>query len=141
MLERVTRPAFKARGFAVAAVLNQWAEIIGPQWAHATMPEQLARDGTLTVRVAGPLATELKHLEPEILARIATYFGHRAVTRLRLVQGPLLRRQIPKPPDLRPLAPEEEQALANLVAPIAHPELRESLEKLGRVLRQRQPPT
>ena len=46
-------------------------------------------DGVLQVRVAGPLAVELQHLAPQVLERVNTYLGYRAVTQLKLSRGVL----------------------------------------------------
>ncbi len=132
--QSATRPIMREHGFALPAILSEWANIVGETLARDCSPERLARDGTLTVRVAGPLATELQHREPEILERIASYFGHRAVRRLRLVRGPLpeaVRRVTPRP---RPLGDLEAQALERLTAPIENSSLRAALRRLGRAV-------
>ena len=89
LLPKLTKPLYRARGFAEAGVLNDWPNIVGRPLADYTAPERLGPDGTLVARVGGAWALELQHLEPLVLDRIAGYFGYRAVTRLALVQGPL----------------------------------------------------
>lgn len=124
----------REHGFALPAVLCDWPSIVGEALARDCSPERLSRDGTLTVRVAGPTATVLQHQEPEILSRIATYFGHRAVLQLRFVRGPLpqpCRRAMPSP---RPLGAEEERALGRLTDTIADSTLRGALMRLGRAV-------
>lgn len=129
-----SRPVMREHGFALPAILTDWAEIVGASLARDCAPEHLSRNGCLTVRVAGPLALELQHRTPEILDRIAGYFGHRAVTRLRLVQGPL-----PKPP-LRARAPlpalsnTDREALAAATDMLADTPLKQAIERLGRAV-------
>lgn len=133
---------FRRQGFAEAGVLTDWPEIVGRPLADHTCPLRLSRDGTLTLRVAGAFALELAHLEPQILDRIARYFGFRAVTRLAIVQGPLPRRDPPPPPGPRPLRPDEETRLEALLSETRDENLRRALERLGRaVLGSARPPS
>ena len=133
LLPKLTKPAYRARGFAEAGVLNDWPDIVGRPLADFTAPERLSRDGALEVRVDGGWALELQHLEPLVLDRIASYFGYRAVTRLAIVQGPLPRRVKP-PRRHRPriLSKAEEAALRQDLAATEDAGLRAALERLGR---------
>lgn len=144
-LGALTRAAFKRHGFSEAHILSHWPDIVGPELATMTSPERLKASGrasdsakqpktggTLIVRVDGPVAVELAHLEPQIIERINSYYGYRAIGRLKLVQGPL-----PPPPPrrfkrFRPLDTAEETALDQELQPIAEPGLHEALERLGR---------
>ncbi len=133
LLPKLTKPLYRARGFAEAGVLNDWPDIVGRPLADYTAPERLNPDGALEVRVGGAWALELQHLEPLVLDRIASYFGYRAVTRLALVQGPL-------PPPAKParkyrpktLGKAEAEALKRDLADTDDPKLRAALERLGR---------
>jgi len=58
-LHQVTAKIYRKRGFAAAGVVNNWPAIVGPQLARHTMPERLGADGTLRLRVDGPLAVEV----------------------------------------------------------------------------------
>ncbi|MGN6816220.1 MAG: DUF721 domain-containing protein, partial [Solirubrobacterales bacterium] len=49
-----------------------------------TVPRRL-HGGTLSVACAGPVAMELQHLAPELLARINAHLGRPVVERLRFV--------------------------------------------------------
>ena len=132
-LGKVTAKAYKKRGFAAPSVVNEWPAIVGPALARGTLPERLGRDGTLRVRVAGPVATELQHMEPQILERIAQYFGYRAVRRLAFVRAPLAapRAAPPPPPALSPVPAE---ALAAAERGTRDARLREALTSLGRAV-------
>lgn len=82
----------KKRGFAEVRVATRWPEIVGENLAGQTLPEKLSRGrdgGTLTLRVSGAAALELTYLTPQLIERINTYFGFRAVARLHFVQGPI----------------------------------------------------
>lgn len=137
-LARVTRAAFRRRGFAGAGVLTQWPAIVGAELAAHSCPEKLTfppgegKGGTLHVRVTSGFATELQHLEPLVLERINTYFGFPAVERIAMMQGPLPATHEPRRAPARRLDEAEEAALAESVAGTADPGLREALHDLGR---------
>ncbi|WP_049767697.1 DUF721 domain-containing protein [Parvibaculum lavamentivorans] len=142
---QVARAAFVKRGFQEAHVLAHWPEIVGGGLAEFSAPEKLVfprtsgddagkgrRSGAvLTIRVDGPVAVEIRHLEPQIVERINSYYGYSAVARLKLVQGPLPVKARPRYRKIRPLAPEERAALDQGLEKIEEPALRKSLEKLG----------
>ncbi|WP_237216553.1 DUF721 domain-containing protein [Falsiroseomonas oryziterrae] len=133
LIPAVTRPAFRKRSPAGAQVLADWAQIVGPALAAVTTPVRLSA-GTLTLACSGPIAMELQHLAPELIARINGQLGRAAVERLRFVQqaGPPGAR--PPPPPAPPAAvptPVRER-----LSDLPDGELRQALEKLaGRVYR------
>ena len=117
---KLTQKAFERFGFPAAAILTDWAGIVGPDLASYTRPEKLkwprnnAPDGedgetepaggqaagaTLVLRVDGPRAIEIQYRGPQLLERINAYFGFRAITELRILQAPVTR------PAARPARP------------------------------------
>jgi hypothetical protein len=141
-LPGVMKAAVGRRGFGEGAIITEWPAIVGAEIASLSAPERLAfppgerRAGVLQVRVAGPMAVELQHLEPLVLERINTHFGYQAVARLRIVQGPVAarpRRARPAEPP-RPLNEAQEAQLSGCLSTVAETPLREALERLGRAL-------
>jgi hypothetical protein len=126
----LTHKAFAERGFHEAAVLTDWPAIVGDALADQCAAIQLDHNGTLVVRAEGPTATRLQHLEPQILDRIATYFGFRAVKRLTLRQGPVAGRQ-PPPRTARIDCPEPPDSLESELENVPDEALREALLRLG----------
>lgn len=131
-LSRVTGALFRARGFAEAGVLTDWPDIVGRPLADVTCPLRLGRDGALEVRVSGAWALELAHLEPVLLERIAGYCGYRAVTRLRIVQGPLPSRPAPGRRRVHEIDADAAAALKAHLAGTRDADVRAALERLGR---------
>ncbi len=140
----VARSAFAKRGFAEAHILAHWPEIVGNGLAEFSAPEKLIfprvsgeeaktrRQGaTLVLRVDGPVAVEIRHLEPQIVDRINGYYGYGAVQRLKLIQGPLPAKPRPRYRKIRPLRPDEREALTQDLDSIEEPSLKLALEKLG----------
>jgi hypothetical protein len=127
---RLTRKAFEKYGFSSAALLTDWAAIVGGEIASYTQPERLkwargveaygevehgaeGRPGaTLVLRVDGPRAIELQYKSRQILERINAYFGYRAVAEMRFVQAPIERRR-------RPTATLQPSAIAAPASPSA----------------------
>lgn len=65
--------------------MSDWPDIVGPHLAALTVPRRLSA-GTLTVACSGPVAMELQHLAPAVIARINTTCGQGVVKRLKMVQ-------------------------------------------------------
>jgi hypothetical protein len=137
----IAKQALGSRGFAEAGLFTHWAEIAGASLAASSLPIKLSfprgkRDGgTLTVRCGGAAALELQHLAPSILERINGHFGYRAVARLKIEQGAVAARKVVAPPP--PLTRMELNAVAEATAPVADPEIRASLSRLGAAIRRR----
>ena len=139
-LPAIAGKALGRRGFGEAGIITDWAAIVGPALAAQSLPLKLSfprgqrSDGVLLVRVAGPLAIELQHLAPQVLERVNTYLGYRAVGQLKLRQGVLPpAAAVEREPPVLP-----EAALAELrqqTEGIADEALRQALEGLGRALR------
>ena len=89
LLPKITREAFRDRGVYQASILTNWSEIVGKEMASRSCPEKISKAGILTVRVEGSFALEFQHIEPQLLERIAAHFGHKAVSRIALRQGPM----------------------------------------------------
>lgn len=137
-VEKLIRPIFGKRGFSEAAVVTDWAAVIGAELARHTRPERIAfaphsrSEGTLHLRVANSsLALELQHLEPQLIERINRYFGYRAVARVAMTQGPVETAEEKPARDEKPLDPGTRRALESTVSVVTEPRLREALERLG----------
>lgn len=97
----------RRHGFAQDKLITQWSQLVGPQFSDVSLPVKLSfppnqkRGGTLTVRIEGVLATHFIHVQDVVLDRINSFFGYKAVERLRLIQGDIPR---PAAPRLTPAA-------------------------------------
>ena len=85
LIGKIAAKSFESRGLAATGIAAEWQAIVGEAMAACSWPERLGRDGTLRICVSGPVAVELQHLEPQILERIAAYYGYRAATRIAYV--------------------------------------------------------
>jgi len=141
-LPALLRSVTGKRGFAAAEIITHWPLIVGERLAECTLPERLKFDrgenqgGTLEVRVEGPLALELQHLEPQIIEKVNSFCGFQATARLKISRGRLPPRKRPRPP-LPPLPAEEKAAIDRMVATITDDHLRAALSALGQAIRAR----
>jgi len=144
---RITKKAFARYGFSTAALITDWAAVVGPEVAAYTAPERVkwpragdrpdpdapAADrprpsGTLVLRVDEGRGLDVQFRASQIVERINAYFGYAAVAGLRIVQAPIER---PQPPQGgRPQPSAAEPALRE-VAHVADPALRTALARLG----------
>ena len=145
----------KEGGGGVGPLAKRWREVVGDLLARRTEPVRLIRPrgrtaaeggATLEVRVDGPAASLVQHQAPEILSRADLVLGAGAVTRLRIVQGPVRAGaaavDAAKPPPRRRAAPPLDAAaeaeLARGLANAPEGALKAALQRLGRsVLRER----
>ena len=145
LLGAILDPAARRRGFAEASLLAEWASIVGPVLARRCQPVRIdhppgkRQAGTLLLQAGSGIAIELQHGAPQLIERINTYFGYRAVRQLRLLQMPLPPASAPSPPPTRPLRAEDEATLAAGVAAVDDSGLREALLALGRSMGRTRP--
>ncbi|WP_171946472.1 DciA family protein [Hyphomicrobium sp. CS1GBMeth3] len=122
----LTKKAFEKFGFSTAALITDWERIAGAELARYTMPDKLKwpratdaayddenerRGATLTLRVDPARALDVEYRARQILERINSYFGYRAIETIRLIQAPL-DRSAPQPPAVAPPARHQEAVSA-----------------------------
>ncbi|MCU0888970.1 MAG: DciA family protein [Rubritepida sp.] len=137
LIGAVTRPLMRGRQAAIARLALDWPQVVGPALAAVTAPERLtgaAGGGTLTIRASGPMALELAHLAPELIARINAHLGRDAVARLKFSAES--RRAAPSalppsPPPPRAPPREAAQKAVTAVADLPDGPLKEALARLG----------
>lgn len=139
-LPKIAAKAIGRRGFAEASLITEWHTVVGAELAKVSQPVKLAfppgarTNGTLHISVQGGVATELQHLEPQVLERINGHFGYGAIARLRLVHAPPgrnpSRRARPRETERKPDAAQRE-SLVSLLSPVDDDDMRSALESLG----------
>lgn len=136
-VEPLTRPALKPHGLAGSRILTEWPSIVGPALSAHCHPESLSfprgkkTGGTLAISCENGFATEIFHLQPVILERMARYFGYQAVARISISHSWAR----PAPPEARPRpAPRLTAADCRCTDAVEDAELRDALASLGRAL-------
>jgi hypothetical protein len=103
---KLTHKAFAKYGFAAAALITDWATIVGKDVAAYASPERLKwprgagaidnpedgydgqRGATLILRVEAARALDIQYRAQQLIERINRHFGYRAVGELRIIQAP-----------------------------------------------------
>ena len=138
----LTKAAFEKYGFSAAALITDWAAIVGKDLAAYTSPEhmkwprsvdayqatasgQKGRPGaTLLLRVDAARALEVQYKTQQIAERINAYFGYRAISEIRLQQA-----ATPRSEPRRRAVPQANDAVS--LPTVTDEGLRTALEKLG----------
>ncbi len=146
MVPSVTRKAFERFGFSTAALLTDWAGIVGNDLARYTSPDRLKwpragheSDGeggperqaaTLILRVDLGRGLDIQYRTRQIIERINSHFGYRAVAELRIIQAPVEGALPPAPVAKPPRRAFDRASTEPLVAAVADEGLRAALEKM-----------
>jgi hypothetical protein len=133
------------KGASIVRLRAEWTAIVGPDLSRLTQPEALlssrgARTGikgagvqgtgkVLRLRVAGAAALEIQHSSGQLVERVNAFFGHKMIDDIRLVQGTIAARPVPKP--IPPPDPAVVTRVAERAASVQDPELRAALTRLG----------
>lgn len=148
MLASETMPLLRRligkKGMMAVDILAFWEQIAGEELSAFTFPEKISfktgerRDGTLQVAVInGAFALELQHRERFVLEKVNSFFGYKAVTKLKIRQSAGLsatvRRQFNQPELKKTLVSSEEQNyIEQLSEGLSDNELHSSLVRLGK---------
>ena len=146
MVPGLTRKAFERFGFSTAALLTDWARIVGADLARYTAPDRLKwprvsddagdeggpdrRCATLVLRVDLGRGIDVQYRARQIIERINAHFGYRAVAELRIIQAPV-EGALPPAPAAQPARRAFDRSeTAPLVEAIADDGLRAALERM-----------
>ncbi len=95
LYDDLTKSTFKKYGFINVKILNQWDIIVGEALAKVCLPEKITfepgqtRSGILHITVTNPaFSLEIQSYEGRIIERIATFFGYKAVSKIRIAVKP-----------------------------------------------------
>ena len=136
------------RGFSKSRLLTQWAEIAGAELSEMCQPVKIrfSKSGlksTLVLLTTGANAPILQMQIPQILERVNTVYGYRAVHDIHITQisaNGLAETQSKfthaKP--TKPLSKESKEALAALVEDVEDDSLRMALTRLGHSVKEKQ---
>ncbi len=146
MVPGLTRKAFERFGFSTAALLTDWAGIVGKDLARYTSPDRLKwprggheaddasgpeRQGaTLVLRVDLGRGIDIQYRARQIIERINAHFGYRAVAEIRIIQAPVEGALPPMPAAQPPRRAFNRSETAPMVAAVADDGLRAALEKM-----------
>lgn len=135
-------PVLRKRAGISVGLVQSWEEIVGQRLAGRTRAEKIVwprrmheddpfEPATLVVACEGAAALHLQHETGEIISRVNSFLGFRAVGRIKIVQKPVGLKEERRRPKLRPLTAPEKSGIEKTVGLIEDEGLRASLERLG----------
>lgn len=136
------RSVGESRGFAVAKLLTNWADIVGDDLASCTQPVKIGygREGmgaTLTILSASAQAPVVQMELPRIRDRVNACYGYAAISRIAITQTAVTGFEdgqtpfAPKPAPQKTIAPEIALAAVETAQGIQDTTLRAALETLA----------
>ncbi len=141
LVKNIAKESIRKKGFATAQIIFDWNLIIGDELAKYTTPLKVhyptgkTAGGTLHIEVEHAQALHVQQLEPLIIEKIATYFGFRAVDKLKLIHVNTHRKPVK---EIRADIPAAEiENLDKLTDGIEDSELRERIKSIGNNILQR----
>jgi len=150
MVPGLTKRALGRYGFGQSALITDWHRVVGERLAKFCHPLKIYFQrgqrvgGVLYIRVVGPMALELQHMEPLLIDRINTYFGYGAVASIRLKQVSALeaiRKNGGKPPENKEarvkLNGGQKKEIEEQVSHVENDEMRQILQRLGESVKRR----
>lgn len=135
-------PVLRRRAGLSTGLVQSWEEIVGPALAATSRPRKIQwpsrgegeafEPAVLVITCEGAAALHIQHQTAEIMSRVNAYMGFNAIGRIRIVQAPVSEAPKRARAAPAPLGEAEARRLTGKVAAIHDPELRGSLERLGR---------
>ncbi len=130
---RLTRKALPKKGATLSRIKVQWPEIVGEQLARLCRPEKLtpAKGGRrLTLMVIPAAAGLVQHQSEMIRQRVSVAAGG-DITAIKILQGHFDKAQSHFKAKVRPLTPEQKEALIASAQSIEDEKLRDAIVALG----------
>ncbi len=100
VVNRVVNPIAKKRGIIHGKIILEWEKIVGPQYASYCAPLKISfrqgyrTYGTLHMKVNPSHALLVNHSQDLVIEKINTFFGYKAVNKLKIIQMPFTPRVI-----------------------------------------------
>jgi len=147
LLKKPVSEGFSSRGFAQSKLLTKWPEIAGSAIASIARPVKVTypKQGlgaTLTLLTNGANAPIVQMQIPEILKRVNSVYGYRAIHDIRITQSSRYglaesKSEFQHKPPTKALPKESQEALDALVRDVKDDSLKTALTALGKSLKQK----
>lgn len=138
--QSIVKPTFKARGLMEGKIISHWPQIVGEQLSciscaeKITFPKGKRSEGTLHLTVTSSGALFIQYAQDLILERVNTFFGYKALAKLRFTHGLNLKKKILEPEKVKVVPKEDEEWLQKQIENTKDQDLKTHLEALGKAL-------
>ena len=141
-LSKVMQPVLARRTGMTLDLITAWPELVGETFSTTTLPEKIDwprraheddpfQPATLVVACDGSAALFFQHEMSLVLERVNQFFGFEAIRRIRIIQKPVVTSKPRQVKKLQQMTKEETARLAEILAGVEDPDLRQILEKFG----------
>ena len=135
---KIVKPLISKRGFGNSEIINNWVNIVGDKLAQNITPQKISYnsnsnlDGVLLLRVnSSSVALEIQYIGKQIINKINTYFGFRAIGRIKIIQGPIPTPEKKIANKIKTVANTDKIELEKKLNSVKDPDLRVALAALG----------
>jgi len=140
VVQRVAHPIFKKRGFGQGRIITDWEKIVGPAMAQYGFPEKVTfpykkrTEGTVHLVASGSGSMIFQHQSEMIIDQINTYFGYKAVERLRYRVDYVAFEKPVKDKKETELSPQDRKWLKNQLKGWEDSPLKDTLKSFGEAM-------
>ena len=137
LVSHLVTPVLKSHSVKGGGLLYDWKRIVGKPLADLSSPEKITYPksslggGTLYVTVSSSLSLYVQHNQTQIIDKINTYFGYKAIGILKIKQGhfPIKIKQTPPP-----LSSQVKEKISTYVSEIKDEDISKALKNLGEAI-------
>ncbi|MEM9574076.1 MAG: DciA family protein [Pseudomonadota bacterium] len=140
LISKILDPVLAKRAGVSMALINAWPEIAGEELAATSMPlkvqwkRRISEDdefepGTLLVAAEGMAALHLQHQTGQVIDRVNSFMGYKAVARIKIVQKPIEIKKTKK--RQRPMTEGQKRKVEKLTDTIDDDDLKAAMKRFG----------
>ena len=135
LLINISDKTTRQQGFITASILLDWPTIVGAAFAELCQPLKISfppnkkREGRLHVMTSSAFAVQISYLEPQIIEKINSYFGYKAVQKLLIRNGEMPKKISSKKEYV--ITDHDRQTVEQPIATIDDPEIKQRLLAIG----------
>ena len=143
LFDKITSQALKKHGFLNFKIISDWHLIIGPDLARFTVPLRIdfpydqTSQGVLYVACSNPgFSLEIQASEGSIINKLSTYFGYKAISRIKVVIDKAAERNTERALEIikEQITENEFDDIQNALSSVSDPKLKENLNELFKTL-------
>tara|TARA_Y100001954_G_scaffold202500_1_gene222515 strand:- start:352 stop:849 length:498 start_codon:yes stop_codon:yes gene_type:complete len=91
-VDKITKSFFNKRGFAQNYIIENWDYIVGSSFVEKSIPIKLQIEkigGYIVIACDGSTALEIEYLKEDIIEKINSYYGFKAINKIKFQNLPV----------------------------------------------------
>ena len=136
-LPETIKHLIKKRGFSSGEIIKYWTEIVGKKLAKHSVPIKIKNGfknregGILEIKVDGPMALDFQLMEEQIVEKINSFYGFRAIHKIRILQDLVSSNSVTKKHKKPSLSRKTEKHIQEKLANIENNTIKNALKSLA----------